>query len=85
MHLDDAARMGIIDGARVRLGNEKGSVVLHARTTDGQRQGTVIVESVWPNSAFEEGVGINLLVSAEPGAPIGGGIFHDTSVWLEPA
>ena len=82
---DDAARLGVIDGARVRLGNEKGSVVLHARTTGGQREGTVIVERVWPNSAFEEGVGINLLVSAEPGAPIGGGIFHDTSVWLEPA
>ena len=85
VHPAAAARLGIIDGARVRLGNEKGSVVLHARTTGGQRQGTVIVESVWPNSAFEEGVGINLLVSAEPGAPIGGGIFHDTSVWLEPA
>ena len=60
-------------------------MVLHARLTDGQRPGTVIVESVWPNAAFEEGIGINLLISAEPGAPIGGGLFHDTSVWLKAA
>lgn len=85
IHGDDAARCGIADGARVRIGNDKGSVVLHARLTDGQRPGTVIVESVWPNAAFEEGIGINLLISAEPGAPIGGGLFHDTSVWLKAA
>jgi len=67
----------------VRIGNEKGSVLLHAQITQGQRRGTVIVESVWPNAAFEEGIGINLLVSADPGAPIGGGLFHDTAVWLK--
>ncbi len=85
VHPADANRLGVGDGARVRLGNGRGSVVLHAHTVDGHHEGTVIVESLWPNSAFEEGVGINLLVSADPGAPIGGGIFHDTSVWLEPA
>jgi anaerobic selenocysteine-containing dehydrogenase len=85
IHRDDAAAAGITDGAKVRVGNEKGSVLLHAQVTDGQRRGTVIVESVWPNAAFEEGIGINLLVSADPGAPIGGGLFHDTAIWLQPA
>ena len=85
VHPDDAGRLGVADGDRVRLGNDRGDVVLHARLADGQRCGTVIVESIWPNSAFEQGVGINLLVSAAPGAPIGGGLFHDTSVWLRPA
>ena len=85
IHVDDAHSLGIANGSRVRLGNDKGSVVLRALVVDDQLAGTVIVESVWPNSAFDEGVGINLLVSAEPGAPIGGGLFHDTSVWLKPA
>jgi len=45
----------------------------------------VIVEGLWPNHAFEEGIGINLLTSADPGLPRGGAVFHDTSVWLCPA
>jgi len=85
LHPDDAARLAIADGARVRMGNRKGSLVLHAELFAGLVPGTVIVESVWPNAAFEEGIGINLLVSADPGAPVGGGLFHDTAVWLRPA
>ena len=45
----------------------------------------VIVEGLWPNHAFEEGIGINLLTSADPGLPGGGAVFHDTAVWLRPA
>jgi hypothetical protein len=51
---------------------------------DGIKPGIVIVESVWPNGAFEEGIGINLLTSAEPAAPDGGAVFHDTAVWIRP-
>jgi len=58
---------------------------VHAKSFDGVQPGVVVVESVWPNRAFEEGVGINALVSAEPGAPNGGAVFHDTAVWLRPA
>jgi len=47
--------------------------------------GVVIVEGIWPNAAFEEGIGINLLTSADPGPPQGGAVYHDTSVWLRPA
>ena len=35
-------------------------------TTHGQQRGTVIVESIWPNTAFEEGLGIN---TADLGRP----------------
>jgi hypothetical protein len=45
----------------------------------------VVVEGIWPNHAFEEGVGINALTSAEPGLPAGGAVFHDTSIWIRPA
>ena len=55
------------------------------RPFDGLQPDVVIVESIWPNAAFEEGLGINTLVSADPGAPRGGAVFHDTAVWLRPA
>ncbi len=79
------ARLGIADGDRVRIGNGHGSVVVHARAFDGLQRRVVIVEGVWPNHAFEEGIGINQLTSADPGFPRGGAVFHDTSVWLSPA
>ena len=67
-----------------RIGNAKGSVVVHVRACDGMQPRVVIVEGLWPNDAFEEGIGINLLTSADPGLPGGGAVFHDTSVWLRP-
>jgi anaerobic selenocysteine-containing dehydrogenase len=85
IHSVDLARLGLADGDRIRLGNRQGSVVLHAREFDGLQPGTLIVEGIWPNRAFEEGIGINTLISAEPGKPKGGGVFHDTAVWARPA
>ena len=60
-------------------------MTLHARYFEGLTENTVIVESVWPNHAFPEGIGINTLISAEPAAPVGGAVFHDTAVWIRPA
>ena len=85
LHPDALADLGIADGDRVRLGNGKGSVVVHARAFDGLQQRVVIVEGIWPNHAFEEGIGINVLTSADPGRRSGGAVFHDTAVWLRPA
>jgi anaerobic selenocysteine-containing dehydrogenase len=85
VHPQALAGLGIVDGDRVRIGNGHGSVVVHARAFDGLQPRVVIVEGVWPNHAFEEGIGVNLLTSADPGLPRGGAVFHDTSVWLSPA
>ncbi|MGH7116497.1 MAG: molybdopterin-dependent oxidoreductase [Stellaceae bacterium] len=85
LHSETLAALKIGDGDRVRIGNAKGSVVVHARAFDGLQPRVVVVEGIWPNHAFEEGVGINLLTSADPGSPRGGAVFHDTSVWLRPA
>jgi len=85
IHPAALAQLGLDDGERVRVGNHRGSVVLHARGFDGLQPRVVIVEGIWPNRAFEEGIGINLLTSADPGPPRGGAVFHDTSVWLRPA
>jgi anaerobic selenocysteine-containing dehydrogenase len=85
LHPDDLAALGLGAGDRVRLGNARGSVVVHAKSSAGQLRGVVIVEGIWPNRAFEEGIGINALTSAEPGRPKGGAAFHDTAVWVRPA
>jgi anaerobic selenocysteine-containing dehydrogenase len=85
VHPETLAVIGLADGARIRIGNGQGSVVVHARAFDGMQQRVVIAEGLWPNHAFEEGIGINLLTSADPGLPGGGAVFHDTSVWLRPA
>jgi anaerobic selenocysteine-containing dehydrogenase len=85
IHPEALAALGLADGDRVRIGNEKGDVVVHARASDGMQPRVVIVEGLWPNHAFEGGIGINLLTSADPGLPGGGAVFHDTSVWLRPA
>ena len=82
LHPDDAARHGIVDGQKIRLGNVRGEVILHVRLATGQQPGVLIVESVWPNAAFEGGIGINALTSDEPALPNGGAVFHDTAVWM---
>lgn len=82
VHPGDAAPLDIGDGDLVRLGNGKGSLLVHAQLTQGIARGVVAVESVWPDANFVEGVGINLLTSAEPAVPAGGAVFHDTKVWL---
>ena len=80
------AELGLGDGDRLRIGNRRGSVVVHEHGFDGLQTRVVVVEGLWPNHAFEEGIGINLLTSADPGLPRGGaGVCHDTSVWLSPA
>ncbi|MCW5751713.1 MAG: molybdopterin oxidoreductase family protein [Alphaproteobacteria bacterium] len=85
IHPDDLAELGAADGARLRLGNRRGSVVVHARAFDGVQRKVVVVEGIWPNAAFEEGIGINCLTSAEAAPPNGGACFHDTAIWVRPA
>ncbi len=78
----DAARLGIADGAPVRLGNARGEVVLHAKLAEGAQPGVVVAESIWPHADHQGGIGINALTSDEPALPDGGAVFHDTAVWL---
>jgi len=85
VHPSDAARAGVTDGARVRLGNPRGTVLVHARLFDGLREGVLVVEGIWPNASFEEGIGINALTGADPIGPVGGAAFHDNRVWMQAA
>ena len=82
VHPEDLAALGIADGARVRMGNERGEITLAAEAFDGVLRGVVIVESISPNDQFEGGEGINTLTSAVQAAPYGGAVFHDNHVWI---
>ncbi|WP_412048608.1 molybdopterin-dependent oxidoreductase [Hoeflea sp. Naph1] len=85
IHPEDAAGLGVGDGDRVRLGNARGDLLMHAKLDAGPRRGVVIHEGLWPNSAFEGGEGINILTGADACAPYGGAAFHDTKVWVQKA
>ncbi|MCW2247340.1 anaerobic selenocysteine-containing dehydrogenase [Azospirillum fermentarium] len=85
LHPDDCAGLGIADGTLVRLGNGQGVVSVHARPFAGVQRGVVIVEGLWPDAAFVDGVGINTLTSAVSVPPAGGVGFHDTAVWVRAA
>ncbi len=82
VHPEDAARLGLTDGGKARLGNARGEVVLHVRITEGAQPGVIVAESVWPSECFEGGIGINALTSDDPAPPLGGAVFHDTAVWM---
>jgi anaerobic selenocysteine-containing dehydrogenase len=85
IHPNDAAKLAVTDGEEVVLGNRRGQVRLHAKLFDGLRHGVLIAESVWPNSAYADGRGINTLTGADSIAPFGGAAFHDNKVWLRKA
>ena len=84
MHPDAAHKLGIRAGMRVRIGNRRGSVVLRTALDAGQHKATLIVEGIWPASAFEEKQAINTLIGDDPVPPNGGVAFHDTAVWAQP-
>src|SRR3984885_4400602 len=77
-----AAVLGVTDGDAVSLGNRRGTVRIHAKLFDGVRRGVLIAESLWPNSAYADGRGINTLTGADSVAPFGGAAFHDNKVWV---
>ncbi len=85
MHPDDLSKLGISDGAKIRMGNERGAIWLNAEAFAGVQRGVVIVEGIHPNDQFEGGEGINTLTSATQGAPYGGAPFHDNKVWIKAA
>ena len=83
VHPKDAAELGVVDGGLVRIGNEKGNVLLRAKITETSKPGVVIAEGVWPDDAFDRKIGVNLLIDGTPVPPAGGVAFHDTAIWLK--
>ncbi len=84
LHPDDVAMLGLGDGETVRVGNRRGELALPVRPFPGVQRGVVIVEGIWPNTAFAGAMGVNQLIGADRVPPNGGTAFHDTAVWLRP-
>ena len=84
IHPGDADRLGLADGDVATLANDRGEVRIHVERFEGVQPGVVIVESIWPNRAFLDGIGINALTGADPAAPVGGAAFHDNRIRIEP-
>jgi len=82
IHSQTCQQLAVAANDLIRIGNEQGSVVVHVEVYDDLQPDIVIVESIWPSANFVEGVGINTLISADPGHGMGGAVFHDTTVWL---
>ncbi len=82
VHPEDLKANGLIDGDKVKIGSARGQVILHAKAHEGQRRGVLISEGLWPNSAYEDGCGINTLTGSDQPAPAGGGSYHDNRVWI---
>jgi anaerobic selenocysteine-containing dehydrogenase len=85
IHPHDAAAYAIEDKCYVKLFNDRGEVRLKAKYFLGVKRGVLVAESIWPNSAYADGQGINTLVGADSPAPFGGAAFHDNSVGLRSA
>jgi len=84
IHPDDMAALGLVDGQKIEMGNERGEIRLWAEAFPGVQPGVVIVESIPPNDDFENGEGLNTLTGADQPAPYGGAAFHDNHVWIRP-
>ncbi|WP_197019216.1 molybdopterin-containing oxidoreductase family protein [Thioalkalivibrio sp. HK1] len=82
MHPDDARDLGVDEGDRVLIGNRRGNLVIRIEPFEGLQRGVVVIEGLWPNEAFEEGKGVNVLTGADAAAPTGGCAFHDNRVWI---
>jgi anaerobic selenocysteine-containing dehydrogenase len=80
MHPDDAAARGIRHGDRVRVFNERGSLVLEACVNGKPRRGVVVAPSVWWKKHSPDGGNANN-VTAQRVADLGGGAtFYDCLV-----
>ena len=67
----------------IEIGNNRAKLKIHAEAFDGMLPGVVIVEGIWPNECFIEGLGINSLIGADSPEPLGGAVFHDSAIWIK--
>ncbi len=82
---DDAAANGITDGAKVVVGNHRGSVELTAEIFEGLPPGCLVAEGIHKNASHRNGKGINTLIGSDQVPPFGGVAFHDATVWIRPS
>jgi anaerobic selenocysteine-containing dehydrogenase len=85
LHPSDAAPRGIADGDRVRVFNDRGSVLLRARVNGKPRPGVVVAPSVWWKKFSADGCNANDLTSQHTADMGGAATFYDCLVQVERA
>lgn len=83
LHPDDASRRGIVSGDRVRVFNDRGSLLLQARITNGLRSGVVRIPATRWHKNAEDGQGVNVLTSDRLTDIGGGATFYNCLVEVE--
>ena len=83
IHSKDMEKLNIKNNEIIEIGNNRAKLKIHTEAFDGLLPGVVIVEGVWPNECFIEGLGINSLIGADSPEPFGGAVFHDSAIWIK--
>ena len=76
-------KLSINNNEIVEIGNNRAKLKIHTEKFDGLLQGVTIVEGIWPNESFIEGLGINALIGSDSPEPSGGAVFHDSAIWIK--
>lgn len=84
IHPADAAARGIVDGARVRVFNDRGELELTARVTDRTRPQVVVAPSIWWKKLTRDGKNANELTSQRLTDIGRAATFYDCLVEVEP-
>lgn len=86
-HLDihpvDAEARGVVDGALVRIFNDRGSMQARARVTDRAREGVVVGLSIWWKKLSPDGCNANQVTSQALTDLGGSATFYDCLVEVE--
>ena len=83
IHSKDMEKLNIKNNEIIEIGNNRAKLKIHTEAFDGILPGVVIVEGIWPNEFFIEGLGINSLIGADSPEPFGGAVFHDSAIWIK--
>jgi len=83
IHPSDAAARAIVDGDKVRVFNDRGSLVLTARVTDRAREGVVVAISIWWRKLSPDSTNANM-VTGQALTDMGrAATFYDTLVEVQ--
>ena len=83
MHPEDAFERDIVDGAMLRIHNDRGSFQARARVSDKARRGVVIALSVWWKKLTPDGKNANEVTSQATADMGGAATFYDCLVEVE--
>ncbi len=84
LHPADARRLGVADGAYVRIENERGAIRRRVRVSPATQPGVVVHEQTWRGLDAPDGLPANVLTPDEPSDLGGGSAFNGARVRVVP-